>query len=416
MKVCLLTSNYPPEIHAGTEMVVAALAAALHRSGVEPLVLTTSEVVHEGTDVRAEEHRGVRVLRVFKRLDEWDQHGLHRPRLLAVTADILRRERPDLVHAHSLSGWGGGQLQQARALGVPSLLTFHDAWVTCPRYFRSPPEGIVCPTGAGRAPCVPCVNLALHHSDLEVVREALAGRDREVRAEVEAAASLTAPSTTAARLVREHLPWSGPIEVVPHGLLQRPAPSQAGAGPAPAGPAARPAGAPLRVGTFGNLVEHKGVLELVRAVAGLPCELHLSGRFLVESFAAEVRAAAGRLGVRLFCHGAYDPAGPHPARQLDLAVFPSRCQESYGLVVDEALAHGVPVVASDRGALAERAGTGGVIVTALPRLGAVLRELLADPARLAALRAAVPAGLPGVDEAAMRYLALYRAALAGRVP
>jgi len=91
-------------------------------------------------------------------------------------------------------------------------------------------------------------------------------------------------------------------------------------------------------------------------------------------------------------------------------VFASKCQETYGLVVDEALARGVPVVVSDSGALAERAGTGGVVVTALPSLTAVVHDLARDRDRLQRLAAAVPKALPTIDDAAARYVELYRAA------
>ena len=93
--------------------------------------------------------------------------------------------------------------------------------------------------------------------------------------------------------------------------------------------------------------------------------------------------------------------------RLQLAVFPSKCQETYGLVVDEALAHGVPVLVSDQGALAERAGTGGVLVTSLALLAIALRTLVADRAALERLRASIPAELPTIALAAARYRAIY---------
>jgi hypothetical protein len=65
-------------------------------------------------------------------------------------------------------------------------------------------------------------------------------------------------------------------------------------------------------------------------------------------------------------------------------------------------------VCSDAGALAERRGRGGVVVTPLAGLSAALAELVGSPARLAALRAAIPADLPTIAASAARHLAIYR--------
>ncbi len=408
VKVALLTSNFPPEIHAGTEMVVVALGHALRRRGVDLVVVTSSEKVHSGQDLRVEDYEGMRVLRAFKHLDEWDQNRLDRPRLVELAAKALAAEKPDVLHVHSFSQFGTGIAQRARELRIATAMTFHDVWATCPRFFRSPPEGhgIVCPTGSEREVCVRCCNLELRHPDLDVVRAAVHGRDASIRREVAAMQQLSAPTRTAARIVRENLPTDRPVEVIPHGLL-RPLPAEERA-------AAPRADEKLRIGTYGNLVEPKGVLELVRAVADLDCELHLAGAFLDAKFEALVRSECAELGVDLHYHGAYTQHMPHPALRLHLAVFPSKCQETYGLVVDESLARGVPVVVSDNGALVERAALGGAVVT--PVLG--LREAVHGVARnrdvLERLRRAIPQDMGSIEGAAEQYVAMYRRAMEER--
>lgn len=404
MKVVFLSANFPPEAQGGTERVAAALGAALVARGHEVAVVTSSGVLHQGQDVLAAEHQGMRVWRLPRRADEWDASGFHRPRLLALVHDLLARERPELVHAHALSAFGPGCGAVCQQLSVPLVLTFHDLWVTCPRYFRLPPPGITCPTGADRTPCIACIDQVLRAPDPSLLAPGLAARDRAVRADVAAAAVLTAPSQTTVRLVQRHLPWSGEIAVVPHGVLQQ----------ARRSAAERRPGERLRIGSFGNLVAEKGVRELVQAVAGLDCELHLHGPFLDESFGREVRALAAAQRTVLVCHGPFAAEGPHPAAGLHLAVFPSLCQETYGLVVDEALSHRVPVVVSDRGALAERRATGGVVVTKVEVLADTLRALVQQPQELAALRAAIAPTLPTIADAAIRYVELYERALAAR--
>jgi glycosyltransferase involved in cell wall biosynthesis len=405
VKVCFVTSNFPPEAVGGTEQVVTALAARLHASGVEVVAISGSDVPHGSAeaghdDVQREQFEDTVVHRIFKLPDEWDRQGFVRPRILALVRNLLVQERPDIVHVHSTASLGSGVTSIAHELGLPIVMTFHDLWVTCARYFRLPAGGVSCPTGTDRAPCVICVNDALQ-TDAAYVGKALAERDRVLREEVGKVSICTAPSHTAARFVRECLPYAGDIEVIPHGVLRPVVAADRAPAPAP--------GERLRIGTFGGLVPEKGVLELVEAVAGLPCELRLVGRLHDATFCRLLHERLDEQGtahhVRISGYGSDDR---HPARDLHLAVFPSKCQETYGLVVDEALVHGVPVVLSDSGAFAERRGMPGVVVTPLADLAATLRELVASPERLAALRAAMPATLPTIDASARRHLELYR--------
>lgn len=399
VKVCFVTSNYPPEANGGTEQVAAALLHELGARGVDGAVLSGSDRPDDGGQVHDEVHRGVPVRRVFKTTEEWSQQAMSRPRVLAAVDAWLGEQRPDVVHVHSNATLGCGIAGVCRDRGVPVVLTFHDLWTICPLFFRVPRAGVTCPTGAGREPCFTCVADALG-TDVDFARGALPERDRWIRAEVAAASACTAPSRTAAAFVARCLPYEGRIEVIPHGLVREVAAADRAAPPR--------YDEPLRIGTFGGLVFEKGVPELIEAVAPLAgCELHLSGRLHDERVAALLERHA-RAGLECHYHGAYGAADPHPARRLHLAVFPSKCQETYGLVVDEALAHGVPVVCSDSGALAERADTPGVVVTPLEGLRQTLADLIASRDRLAALRRAIPARLPTIAASAERHLQLYR--------
>jgi glycosyltransferase involved in cell wall biosynthesis len=319
-----------------------------------------------------------------------------RPRVREVVLEILRSEGVEVLHLHHWATLSIDVLRAARALEVGSVVTLHAKWAACPRFFRRPPAaGIECPAGDGRVP-------------LWSLRHGIANRDRDLRGELGAASAVCAPSAAAAALIARHVPWSGPIEVVPHGLLE----PVRGVLPARRGGAV---GA-RRIGTFGNLVRAKGVALLVEAMAGIAeAELHLFGPFLERDLELEVRAQAERSGVTLSCHGAYGHAAEerHPARQLDLAVFPSLCQETYGLVVEEALARGVPVVVSDAGALAERIGGGGVVTEAgnPAALHRALRSLVEDAGRYAELCRGIPREFPTIADAACRYTELYRAAV-----
>lgn len=402
-RIALACPNFPPEFTGGTERVVAALAHALRSLGLEVVVISGTERPHCGEDVVAEDFEGLPVLRVPLLPEEGYGLELVRPRVVEVVRRLLVTHEVDVLHVHHWAGLTVALVRLAREAGVPSVVTLHDMWTSCGRFFRHPPRGIRCPEGADREPCGPCAARDLK-APVWGLRLGIADRDREIRGELRTARFVTAPSRFCAEATMRHVPWPGPIEVLPHGLLE----PVGDPGREPRPPAGR-----LRVGTYGNLVAAKGVEDLVEAVARVEgCELHLFGPFLDRAYEEHVRFRAHELGVDLICHGPYDARGPHPARLLDVAVFPSRCEESYGLGVDEALARGVPVVVSDRGALRERAGEAGVVARAgdVGALSEVLGALRADPERLRGLRAHIPARFPTIRDAAQRYTALYRRA------
>ena len=170
----------------------------------------------------------------------------------------------------------------------------------------------------------------------------------------------------------------------------------------------------------GNLCREKGTLDLVQSLATLPTgklELVLAGRLVGSGFEAELRSAAGGLALEL--SGAYD--GRELARvaaTCDLAAFPSRVAESYGLVLDEVLSLGLPAWVSDRGAMAERLGGAGRVLPAQDRAAwsSAFLALLRDPTALEAERASVPERLPGASEQVLELERVYTEVLAGGRP
>ena len=115
-----------------------------------------------------------------------------------------------------------------------------------------------------------------------------------------------------------------------------------------------------RVGFLGRLSTIKGVDLLAQAITSPSIDprvqLLVAGddRWVPKSEGAPVRAALDGLGERVHRLGRVAPETFF--NQVDLAVFPSRIPESFGLVVAEAMASGVPFVISDAGALPEAAG------------------------------------------------------------
>ena len=121
------------------------------------------------------------------------------------------------------------------------------------------------------------------------------------------------------------------------------------------------------VGYVGALVEDKGLLDLVGALAQLQADWHL---LLVGDGPLRTQLAqqVARLGQSHRIHFAgFVPRGETPSyyQAMDVFVLASRttatCKEQFGVVIVEAMLCGVPVVGSDSGAIPEVIGDAGLI-------------------------------------------------------
>jgi glycosyltransferase involved in cell wall biosynthesis len=154
----------------------------------------------------------------------------------------------------------------------------------------------------------------------------------------------------------------------------------------------REAGAPFRLLFLGNLVERKGVTDLLHALAlpetqGLHLRLTLAGGGGVESY----RAMAGGLGISAkvrFTGWVDQDAARRLLAESDALVLPSH-DEGLPLVVLEALGSHVPVICSPVGAIPEvlRDGDTALLVPSgdRPALASAIRRLAADDALAAGL-------------------------------
>jgi len=122
------------------------------------------------------------------------------------------------------------------------------------------------------------------------------------------------------------------------------------------------------VGYAGRLVEEKGLVDLVQAVAMCPADVNLLiiGDGPLRSEIDKMAEATGlRRRVQMIAGQPLDSL-PQLFNAMDALALPSRTtarwKEQFGRVIIEANACGVPVIGTDSGAIPEVVGKAGVIV------------------------------------------------------
>jgi glycosyltransferase involved in cell wall biosynthesis len=280
----------------------------------------------------------------------------HMPELGMRLARLWRADPPDVAHAHF---WMSGlaTLRAVSGLAVPVAQTFHALGVVKTRH-----QGAADPSPPGRTGAERRIGLAC---------------DQVIATCSDEAAELAALGVPPDR-----------ISVVPCGV-------DIGAF-TPRGAAADRSGRP-RLLTIGRLVERKGVATAIAALAELPeAELVVAGGPEASQLESDpayraLRSAAAELRVAdrvVFTGGVARADMPALIRSAD-AVICVPWYEPFGIVPLEAMACGVPVVASAVGGLTDTVvdrATGWLVPTRDPgALARALRALLADPARRTAM-------------------------------
>jgi glycosyltransferase involved in cell wall biosynthesis len=365
MRIAMVSEHASPlavlgGVDAGGQNVhVASLAAALGRLGDEVVVHTRRDDPELPRRVRLAQ--GVDVDHV----EAGPPVELPKDELLphmAAFADELREQwaadPPDVVHAHFWMS-AVAALEAAAGLGIPVVHTFHALGTVKRRHQgardTSPPERLAIERRIARS-----VDRIVATCSDEVFELLRMGADRRR------------------------------VSVVPCGVdLAR----FGGVGAAEP----RPPGGPQRLVAACRLVERKGIGDVVTALAEVPgVELHVAGGPAAGALAGDaearrLRALAERMGVadRLVLRGRVGrDAMPGLLRSAD-AVVCVPWYEPFGIVPLEAMACGVPVVASAVGGQIDSVVHGVTGVHVPPReparLAAALRALLADPQRRAEL-------------------------------
>ncbi|MFE1601955.1 glycosyltransferase [Methylobacterium sp. ID0610] len=386
---------FPPQTVGGATRVLKDNIDYIldhHHEAFDLAVLTSDDENDRAGAARVDDYRGIPVLRIAtpQEIDmDWRPYNAQVYRH-ALTA--LETVRPDLVHIHCLQRLSVAVAEACRTLGIPYVVTLHDAWWLSDFSFLIDEDGRL----ATPAPDL----LAQPHSARIGLTES-ASRGAQLRDALGAAAARLAVSAPFAEIYRA---CGFDVAVVANGVSRlEPAPR------APAGPR-------VRLAHLGGTQHHKGAY-LIEAALRQNAFRNLS-LTLVDLFRDDGDVSHTIWGTTPVTIVGKIPSGriEETYARSDVVLAPSIWPESFGLVSREALSAGCWVVASRLGAMGEAVveGENGFLVdvTRPDDLARVLHLIDSDPETYTRSPARRP-DLRTADDQSRDLVALYRRMLAG---
>lgn len=285
------------------------------------------------------------------------------PAARAAMAERLRRERPDVVHVHNTFPLvSASVLDACRAAAVPVVATLHNYTQVCPSgtLYR---DGAICTACVGRLPLPALRHGCYRGSTVATVPLAVSLMANQRRWWSAVSRFLCISEAQRRTLVANGMPAE--LLGVKYNFVEDTPLRRTGTGE--------------HLLYLGRLTEEKGVRLLmaawdrIAATGGLGVPLVVAG---AGPLADEVTAwARGRVDVRFA--GLQDKAASRALIARSVAVVvPSRWLETFGLVVVEAMAAGVPAVVAGHSSLAELVSDGVTGLTHTPGDAASLATAL----------------------------------------
>jgi len=358
VKVLIAVHGYPPELVGGTELWAQDSARGLAQRGHGVRVVSGSLRGSGGLRVEREAAgpdgvEAVRFLRGDLYFDHWQKSNS--VEVARAFAQELSAFEPDVVHVMHWLRLSDDLVRVAARAGIPAVVSLQDRFVDCLLAFRVDPRTqSLCAAPYAPLGCVTCAQHVPPRTPW-IPREQqfllFGQRDQALRAELRSAAAVTVPH---ASLGEELTPLLEGAGVAWRTLAPPPIELDCSS---PRGSDHLESSA-LRVGVWGGLSALKGTDLILEALQRLEdprrVEVRFAGTCADPALEREYRQRAR--GLRVEFLGPYErrALAQHSVVDVNVMVSGSRAPETYGFVLDEARALGLPAVLPRAGAFAER--------------------------------------------------------------
>lgn len=339
MNLLYVVHDFFPRFYGGTERYVLNIAKQMQRMGHSATVLTygiedpsdsfellqsgvlCKRYVYEGVPVISVRHRTIPAEIGFMIDDEPMERAI---------AEIIRGKSFDVMHiAHPMRM--ACCYRAALNLGILVVFTLTDFWLLCPRGRFYKPDYSLCNSPEKGLKCIRECG----------VSNSIIKRYEDAKRMFESVDVLLSPSKFLIENYKSH-GWDRQILHINHGVdysnVRPVLPKDGGS-------------KTVSFGYTGVVTRFKGVdllLKSFREVRSPDITLKIYGNCVWDTeFNAEVSRAVEE-DPRIQLMGKYEHYElPQVMSEIDIVVVPSTTLESYGLVVVESMAYGIPVIASD---------------------------------------------------------------------
>lgn len=342
-KILLCSNVYPPNFIGGAELIAHQQAKQLQNLGYNVCVFTGDISEHgKRHSTRREDYDGLIVYRIRLTHEDFNnkfENFIHNE-VDEYFKKILKKFSPDIVHFHNIIGLSIGLIHIAKQQGIKTVLTLHDHWGFCFKNTLIKNNNEICQNFSRCHECMPIIpgetNLNL---PMRMRQDFFAFQFEEVDAFISPSQYLASAYIKAGIPPKKiHVIWNG-IDVKRFSSIKKT--------PDPFGN--------IRFSFIGNFGRHKGIDVLLDALQYIDKKkkfiINLIGSGdLVEQYKNEVLKKG--LSDRVKFWGRIRNIEEAYAK-TDVFILPSIWPENQPVTITEAMAAGIPVIASHSGGIPE---------------------------------------------------------------
>lgn len=344
MKILICCNVYPPNFIGGAELIAHQQALALVKTGHEVQVFTgDTQPIGERHSCREDVYQNLKIYRIYLTGEDYqsDYVNFSHPQVENHFAQVLKQFCPDVIHFHNIIGLSVTIIRVAKEYGAKTILTLHDHWGFCFKNTIMKYDGVTCRDYSQCEECQSVINDGIQRQiPMRLRQNYFKLMMREVDLFVSPSQYLAETYLKAGFSSKKmNVIWNG-IDFDRFDAIQR-----------------NPHDNKVRFSFFGNFGRHKGVSTLLEA---LPClnnryrvQINLIGNGDQENFYREQLNENGCTYLVKFW-GKLDNGQVHRAyAETDVLILPSIWPENQPVSITEAMAAGIPVIASNMGGMPE---------------------------------------------------------------